>query len=85
MVAPRTRAAVFPRQPVDHDQRLLRDELLALVLATAGEDRIMFSVDYPMARAKAGADWLRTVDLPRAVKEKIAHGTAQRLHGIAPV
>ncbi len=28
-----------------------RDELLALALATMGEDRIMFSVDYPMASA----------------------------------
>ena len=29
-----------------------RDELLALALATIGEDRIMFSVDYPMASAQ---------------------------------
>ena len=61
-----------------------RDELLALALATMGEDRIMFSVDYPMASAKAGADWFRAVDLPGAVKEKIAHGNARRLLGIAP-
>ena len=61
-----------------------RDELLALALATMGEDRIMFSVDYPMASAKAGADWFRAVDLPRAVKEKIAHGNARRLLGIPP-
>ena len=59
-----------------------RDELLALALATFGEDRIMFSVDYPMASAKAGADWFRAVDLPRATKEKIAHGNARRLLGI---
>ena len=61
-----------------------RDELLALALATLGEDRIMFSVDYPMASAKAGADWFRAVDLPRATKEKIAHGNAARLLGIGP-
>ena len=61
-----------------------RDELLALALATIGEDRIMFSVDYPMASAKAGADWFRAVDLPRGVKEKIAHRNAQRLLGIGP-
>ena len=61
-----------------------RDELLALALATFGEDRIMFSVDYPMASAKAGADWLRAVDLPRATKKKIAHGNARRLLGIGP-
>ena len=61
-----------------------RDELLALALATMGEDRIMFSVDYPMASAKAGADWFRAVDLPRATKEKIAHRNARRLLGIEP-
>ena len=59
-----------------------RDELLALALATMGEDRIMFSVDYPMASARAGADWIRAADLPWAVKEKIAHGNARRLLGI---
>ena len=61
-----------------------RDELLALALATLGEDRIMFSVDYPMASARAGADWIRAVDLPRAAKEKIAHGNARKLLGIDP-
>ena len=61
-----------------------RDELLALALATMGEDRIMFSVDYPMASARAGADWIRAADLPRTTKEKIAHRNARRLLGIAP-
>ena len=61
-----------------------RDELLALALATLGEDRIMFSVDYPMASTRAGADWFRAVDLPRAVKEKIAHRNAGMLLGIGP-
>ncbi len=61
-----------------------RDELLALALATFGEDRIMFSVDYPMANARTGADWMRALDLPWATKEKIAHGNARRLLGIAP-
>ena len=61
-----------------------RDELLALALATMGEDRIMFSVDYPMASARAGADWIRAIDLPWAAKEKIAHGNARRLLGIGP-
>ena len=50
-----------------------RDELLALALATIGEDRIMLSVDYPMASARAGADWFRAIDLPRMTKKKIAH------------
>ena len=59
-----------------------RDELLTLALAAMGEDRIMFSVDYPMASAKAGADWIRSVDLPRSTREKIAYGNAERLLGI---
>ena len=61
-----------------------RDELLAMALATMGEDLITFSVDYPMASAKAGADWFRAVDLARATKEKIAHGNAEKLLGIGP-
>ena len=61
-----------------------RDELLMLALSAMGEDRILFSVDYPMASAKAGADWFRAVGLPRAVKEKIAHRNAERLLKIGP-
>ena len=61
-----------------------RDELLRLALATIGEDRIMFSVDYPMASARAGADWFRAVDLPRTTREKIAHKNAERLLGLGP-
>ena len=49
-----------------------------------GEDRVMFAVDYPFVSNKGGADWLRAVDLPRAVKEKIAHGNAEKLLKIGP-
>ena len=63
---------------MDHDQ------LLTLALATMGEDRILFAVDYPMASATAGADWFRRVDLPQATKDKIAHGNAEKLLGIGP-
>ena len=61
-----------------------RDELLRLVLSVMGEDRVMFAVDYPFVSNKGGADWLRAVDLPRAVKEKIAHGNAEKLLRIDP-
>ena len=73
----------WKRASIDR-RTFFRDELLALALATFGEDRIMFSVDYPMASARAGADWIRAVDLPRDVKEKIAHGNARRLLGVGP-
>ena len=59
-----------------------RDELLRLVLSVMGEDRVMFAVDYPFVSNKEGADWLRAADLPRSVKEKIAHRNAEKLLGI---
>ena len=71
----------WKRASIDR-RTFFRDELLAL--ATFGENRIMFSVDYPMASARAGADWIRAVDLPRDVKEKIGHGNARRLLGVGP-
>ena len=61
-----------------------RDELLTLALSAMGEDRVMFSVDYPMASGQLGADWFRALDLPVATKEKIAHKNAERLLGIRP-
>ena len=61
-----------------------RDELLRLVLSVMGEDRVMFAVDYPFVSNRDGADWLRAVDLPRTVKEKIAHANAAKLLGIGP-
>ena len=61
-----------------------RGELLTLVLSVMGEDRVMFAVDYPFVSNKLGADWFRALDLPRAAKEKIAHGNAERLLKIGP-
>lgn len=40
-----------------------RDELLRLVLSVMGEDRLMFSVDYPFVSNQLGADWFRALDL----------------------
>ena len=61
-----------------------RDELLRLVLSVMGEDRVMFAVDYPFVSNKDGADWLRAVDLPWTVKQKIAHKNAEKLLKIGP-
>ncbi len=61
-----------------------RDELLRLVLSVMGEDRVMFAVDYPFVSNQVGADWFRAVDLPRTVKEKIAHKNAEQLLKIGP-
>ena len=59
-----------------------RGELLAL--SVMGEDRVLFAVDYPFANNWAGADWLRSADIPRRVREKIAHGNARRLLNLGP-
>ena len=54
------------------------------MLSVMGEDRVMFTVDYPFVSNKVGADWFRAVDLPRTVKEKIAHKNAEQLLMIGP-
>ncbi|MDA7964909.1 amidohydrolase family protein [Ruegeria sp.] len=59
-----------------------QDELLDLALATMGEDRVMFAVDFPFAKNQKGADWLRAADLPFEVKQKIASGNAEKLLGL---
>ena len=60
-----------------------RTELLDLALAVMGEDRVLFSTDYPFVSAVEGAEWFRGVDLERSVKEKIGHKNAERLLGIS--
>jgi len=48
-------------------------------LQTFGIDRIMFSIDYPFAPNAAGKKFLDQVALSPADKEKLAHGTADKL------
>ena len=44
-----------------------------------GEDRVLFSVDYPYESSKDAGEWFDSVDLPEHTLAKIAHGNAQRL------
>ena len=55
------------------------DDQFALTRAMFGEDRIMFSVDYPFEETREGSEWFKQLDLPDAVREKMAHGTADQL------
>jgi predicted TIM-barrel fold metal-dependent hydrolase len=48
-------------------------------LQTFGIDRIMFSIDYPFAPNAAGRKFLDEAALSPADKEKLAHGTADKL------
>lgn len=55
------------------------DDQFALTRAAFGDDRIIFSVDYPFEDTVEGSDWFKRLDLPHAVREKMAHGTADQL------
>jgi hypothetical protein len=44
-----------------------------------GDDRLIFSVDYPLADNRQARDWFDRLDLAPEVREKIAHGTVDNL------
>jgi uncharacterized protein len=47
-----------------------------------GDDRLIFSVDYPLADNRRARDWFDRLDLTPGVREKIAHGTVDNLLGL---
>jgi uncharacterized protein len=55
------------------------DEQFALTRAMFGDDRVVFSVDYPFEDNRQASEWFGHLDLPSAVREKMAHGTADQL------
>jgi predicted TIM-barrel fold metal-dependent hydrolase len=44
-----------------------------------GEDRVLFSVDYPFEDNLEATAWFNRLAIPSAVREKMAHGTADQL------
>ncbi len=52
---------------------------LRCCLDELGADRIMFSVDWPYASNRKGADWFADLDLPADTKQALASGNARRL------
>jgi uncharacterized protein len=44
-----------------------------------GDDRVIFSVDYPFADNRRGVEWFKRLDLEPELRENIAHRTADRL------
>ena len=55
---------------------------LLCLLAVLGSDRVMFSVDYPYATNREGADFILGAPISEADREKITHGNAERLLGL---
>ena len=59
-------------------------EPLNCALAALGEDRVMFSVDYPFEDTQPSADWMDSTPLSPTLREKVAHGNAERLLRLSP-
>jgi predicted TIM-barrel fold metal-dependent hydrolase len=55
------------------------NEQFDLARAMFGDDRMVFSVDYPFEDTCEAAEWFNGLDLPSGVREKMAHGTADQL------
>ena len=55
------------------------DDQFELARAMFGDDRLMFSVDYPFEDTCEATDWFNQLDLPSPVREKMAHLTADQL------
>ncbi len=52
---------------------------LRCAIESIGEDRVLFSVDYPFESSKEAGDWFDGLDLPPATLTKIATENARRL------
>jgi predicted TIM-barrel fold metal-dependent hydrolase len=50
-----------------------------LTRETFGDDRVIFSVDYPFADNRRARDWFDQLDLVPNVQEKSAHSNADTL------
>lgn len=60
-------------------------EPLNCALAALGEDRVMFSADYPFENVTEAAHFMDTVPLSDSVRRKVAHENAQRWLRIPPL
>jgi 2,3-dihydroxybenzoate decarboxylase len=52
---------------------------LLLALEALGEDRVMFSVDYPYEDTQIAADFIEAAPIGDAVRAKICHSNAERM------
>ena len=52
---------------------------LLCTIAAMGEDRVMFSVDYPLEYSDQAAEVMDTAPLSEAVRTKVCYGNAARL------
>jgi 2,3-dihydroxybenzoate decarboxylase len=55
-----------------------QDSALLCAIAEMGEDRVLFSVDYPYEDTKEAADWIDRAPVSDGQREKICHLNAER-------
>jgi 2,3-dihydroxybenzoate decarboxylase len=55
------------------------DAALQCALSELGEDRVMFSVDYPYEDSKTAADWIEAAPLDTATRELVCYKNAERV------
>lgn len=55
-----------------------QDSALLCAIAEMGEDRVLFSVDYPYENATEAAEWIDRAPVTDAQREKICHLNAER-------
>lgn len=70
---------VFKRHFYVTTSGFFSDAALACCIRELGVERVMFSVDWPYASNKAGADWIRKAELSDADREQIMSGNAKKL------
>jgi 2,3-dihydroxybenzoate decarboxylase len=55
-----------------------QDSSLLCALAELGDDRVLFSVDYPYENAKESSAWIDAAPITAEQRAKICHGNAER-------
>lgn len=55
-----------------------QDSSLLCAMAALGEDRVLFSVDYPFEDAKVASGWIDAAPITDDQREKVCHGNAER-------
>lgn len=62
---------------------LCQDSALQCAIAELGEDRVLFSVDYPYEVTEDAARWIETTPLTDAHREKVCYQNAERVLKLA--
>jgi len=57
---------------------LYRPEALLCAIAAMGEDRVLYSMDYPFVQPKASIDCFEMTPMTDEVREKVSYRNAQK-------